>query len=103
MDTSRLPSYRSSYLLRFHPYPRVKLSARERILLANAESYQDVVAGEDDGLFFVAAEHHEPATVLHKAIFPDSEDYTPLCRQRRPSLSTIVVDLALMVTKRAST
>ncbi|OAX42223.1 hypothetical protein K503DRAFT_797330 [Rhizopogon vinicolor AM-OR11-026] len=25
----RLPSYRSSYLLRFHPYPRVKLSQRE--------------------------------------------------------------------------
>ena len=30
MDTGRLPAYRSSYLLRFHPYPRVKLSARER-------------------------------------------------------------------------
>ncbi|KAF8426466.1 hypothetical protein L210DRAFT_3566142, partial [Boletus edulis BED1] len=31
MDTARLPAYRSSYLLRFHPYPRVKPSARERI------------------------------------------------------------------------
>ncbi|KIJ07864.1 hypothetical protein PAXINDRAFT_173229 [Paxillus involutus ATCC 200175] len=103
MDTSRLPSYRSSYLLRFHPYPRVKLSARERILIANAESYEDVVAGEDDRFFFVATEYHEPATVLHQAIFPDSEHYTPPCRQHRLSLSTMVVDLALMVIKRAST
>jgi len=103
MDTSRLPSYRSSYLLRFHPYPRVKLSVRERILIANAESYEEVVAGEDDRSFFVATECHEPATVLHKVIFPDSEEYTPACKQRRLSLSTMVVDLALMVTKRAST
>ncbi|KAF8444628.1 hypothetical protein L210DRAFT_3530368, partial [Boletus edulis BED1] len=33
MDTARLPAYRSSYLLRFHPYPRVKPSARERIVV----------------------------------------------------------------------
>lgn len=31
MDTSRLPAYRFSYLLRFHPYPRAKPSVRERI------------------------------------------------------------------------
>jgi len=76
---------------------------RERILIANAENYQDVAAGEDDRSFFVATECHEPATVLHKVIFPDSEEYTPPCKQRRLSLSTLVVDLALMVTKRAST
>lgn len=28
----RLPSYRTSYLLRFHPYPRVKLSNREMMV-----------------------------------------------------------------------
>ena len=33
MDTARLPAYRSSYLLRFHPYPRTKLSARERVVV----------------------------------------------------------------------
>ncbi|KAH0827886.1 hypothetical protein J3R83DRAFT_3515, partial [Lanmaoa asiatica] len=32
MDTGRLPAYRSSYLLRFHPYPRTKQSVREMIM-----------------------------------------------------------------------
>jgi hypothetical protein len=31
----RLPSYRTSHLLRFHPYPRVKLSNRE-IMVSHA-------------------------------------------------------------------
>ncbi|KAF8435805.1 hypothetical protein L210DRAFT_3550658 [Boletus edulis BED1] len=39
MDTARLPAYRSSYLLRFHPYPRVKPSARERIVVGCLHSF----------------------------------------------------------------
>lgn len=35
MSNMRLPSYRASYLLRFHPYPRVKLSQRE-IMVSDA-------------------------------------------------------------------
>ncbi|KIL00841.1 hypothetical protein PAXRUDRAFT_784061 [Paxillus rubicundulus Ve08.2h10] len=58
---------------------------------ANTETYQDGHAGEGDGLFFVASECHEPVTVLHKAIFPESEDYAHPCRQRRLSLSTMVI------------
>ncbi|KAF8844279.1 hypothetical protein BDN67DRAFT_978184 [Paxillus ammoniavirescens] len=38
MDSGRLPAYRSSYLLRFHPYPRVKPSAREMIMAASQEN-----------------------------------------------------------------
>lgn len=32
----RLPSYRASYLRRFHPYPRVKLSQREMLMVGHA-------------------------------------------------------------------
>ncbi|KAG1795800.1 uncharacterized protein HD556DRAFT_1364252 [Suillus plorans] len=35
ISNMRLPSYRASYLLRFHPYPRVKLSQRE-IMVSDA-------------------------------------------------------------------
>ncbi|KAI6127881.1 hypothetical protein EDD16DRAFT_1702197 [Pisolithus croceorrhizus] len=31
MDSGRLPNYRSSYLFRFHPYARVRPSARELV------------------------------------------------------------------------
>ncbi|KIM69785.1 hypothetical protein SCLCIDRAFT_19565 [Scleroderma citrinum Foug A] len=34
MDSGKLPNYKSSYLLRFHPYPRVRPSARERVMTA---------------------------------------------------------------------
>ncbi|KIO11934.1 hypothetical protein M404DRAFT_7200 [Pisolithus tinctorius Marx 270] len=32
MDSGKLPNYKSSYLFRFHPYARVKPSARERVM-----------------------------------------------------------------------
>jgi len=32
--SGKLPNYKSSYLLRFHPYPRVKPSARERVIVS---------------------------------------------------------------------
>ncbi|KIJ19731.1 hypothetical protein PAXINDRAFT_7016 [Paxillus involutus ATCC 200175] len=102
LKTPKLPFF---LLAEVPPIPEGEtVSARENPGIANAESYEDVVAGEDNRLFFVATEeYHEPATVLHQAIFPDSEHYTPPCRQHRLSLSTMVVDLALMVIKRAST
>jgi len=102
MDTSRLPSYRSSYLLRFHPYPRMKLSTREMILAAIDETPQDVVTGADVGLSPTDTEYLEPATILHEAIHSGSSDSVPRLIQRRLSLSTLVVDLALMTIKGSS-
>ena len=32
----RLPTYRTSHLLRFHPYPRTKLSSREIVMVSHA-------------------------------------------------------------------
>ncbi|KAN0116595.1 hypothetical protein V8E52_005739 [Russula decolorans] len=36
-DNMRLPAYRSSYLGRYHPYPRTRAPARE-VVMAAAES-----------------------------------------------------------------
>ncbi|KIM69842.1 hypothetical protein SCLCIDRAFT_19621 [Scleroderma citrinum Foug A] len=46
MDSGKLPNYRSSYLLRFHPYPRVKPSACERAMTA-LEIADDTVSSDD--------------------------------------------------------
>ncbi|KAG1771287.1 hypothetical protein EDD22DRAFT_864199 [Suillus occidentalis] len=43
-SSMRLPTYRSSYLLRFHPYPRVKLSQRESLMCDVVEEDEDVGA-----------------------------------------------------------
>ncbi|KAG1757079.1 hypothetical protein EDB19DRAFT_1655711 [Suillus lakei] len=44
----RLPSYRTSYMLRFHPYPRVKLSQREIMHTVDDRfSLYDIVEDDD--------------------------------------------------------
>ncbi|KAF8135394.1 hypothetical protein EV363DRAFT_1158820 [Boletus edulis] len=95
MDTARLPAYRSSYLLRFHPYPRVKPSARERIVASTREdgSYQPL---QMDTLLL---ERDIPST-LNQAIH-GSDIHTHVC-SRRLSVSSLVVDLAFLFAKKAS-
>ncbi|KAF8136942.1 hypothetical protein EV363DRAFT_1209269, partial [Boletus edulis] len=89
MDTGRLPAYRSSYLLRFHPYPRVKPSTRERIMAATFgdESYTPQQVIETDISSTLNQAIH--ATEVHTHLHP-----------RRLSVSSPVVDLALLFTKR---
>ncbi|KAF8550692.1 hypothetical protein OG21DRAFT_1513719 [Imleria badia] len=91
MDTGRLPAYHSSYLLRFHPYQRVKPSTRERI--AKARQYEPVQINslhlESDISFTLNQAIH--GTGIHHQL-----------RQRRLSVSSLVVDLALVFTKKLS-
>lgn len=47
MDSGRLPCYRSSYLLRFHPYPRVKPSVQERLRTILEDDYEDAIVCHD--------------------------------------------------------
>ncbi|KAF8131434.1 hypothetical protein EV363DRAFT_1165047, partial [Boletus edulis] len=96
MDTARLPAYRSSYLLRFHPYPRVKPSARERIVASTREDgcYQPL---QMDTL--VLLESDIPST-LNQAIH-GFDVHTHLC-SRRLSVSSLVVELAFLFAQKAS-
>ncbi|KAF8547445.1 hypothetical protein OG21DRAFT_917404 [Imleria badia] len=61
MDTGRLPAYRSSYLLRFHPYPRAKPSTRERIV-AEARQYESYELLQNNSLHLVSFQLEMSAT-----------------------------------------
>ncbi|KAG2050649.1 hypothetical protein BDR06DRAFT_638608 [Suillus hirtellus] len=106
----RLPSYRTSHLLRFHPYPRVKLSQRESLMNTvddRLSNWYDVVEEDDNArpaildLFDLHEEQHlnvenlqeviEVAEVAHADAKP---------RIRRLSLTTLIIDLAVLVVRK---
>ncbi|KAF8841721.1 hypothetical protein BDN67DRAFT_966799 [Paxillus ammoniavirescens] len=101
-DTLRLPRYRSSYLLRYHPYARVKPSMRERLLASNADTHHDVVSDWISiGPLPACTECNGPVALLEEAIYhPGEGDQVSQLRRRRLSLSSVVVDLAFMIMKR---
>ncbi|KAI6132308.1 hypothetical protein EDD16DRAFT_1699729 [Pisolithus croceorrhizus] len=97
MDSGKLPNYRSSYLLRFHPYARVKPSARELVMVALYDSdeqdfvlsYQTVVPGANSS--------SGVAQNLRDAV---NVTYSVDALQRKLSMSTLVVDLALLMCRK---
>ncbi|KAH7888673.1 hypothetical protein F5I97DRAFT_733447 [Phlebopus sp. FC_14] len=102
MDSGKLPCYRSSYLLRFHPYPRTRLSARERVLAARGE-FEEVMVSSSITLGPVPPVHgaeDEPIANLDQAIHITEGNGVMQPRERRLSLSDLVVDLALMIVKK---
>jgi len=96
MDPGRLPAYRSSYLLRFHPYPRVKPSTRERVVAStwSDEQYYSTLLVDT-----LHSETEVPFT-LNQAVHGTNIDDEIQLRQQRLSMSSLVVDLALMFTKK---
>ncbi|KIJ67808.1 hypothetical protein HYDPIDRAFT_107313 [Hydnomerulius pinastri MD-312] len=97
MDTDRLAACRSSNPLRFHPYPSTKPSARERAQSSHEE--EDV---EDTPTNVGSPKEvntdDEPFN-LEAAIYGTSADDAAWPRRRR-SISTLVIDLALMFTRK---
>ncbi|KAG1850571.1 hypothetical protein DFJ58DRAFT_431856 [Suillus subalutaceus] len=103
----RLPSYRTSYLLRFHPYPRVKPSQRESLMntVDDRLSNQYDVVDEDNSarpviLDFsdVHEEQHPNVENLQEAVEVAEAGVKP--RVRRLSLTTLIIDLALLVARK---
>ncbi|KAG1774011.1 hypothetical protein EV702DRAFT_554619 [Suillus placidus] len=103
----RLPSYRTSYLLRFHPYPRVKLSQRESLMntVDDRLSNQHDVVEEDDNarpvildLSDFHEEQHPNVENLPEAVEVAEAGAKP--RLRRLSLTTLVIDLAVLVARK---
>ncbi|KAI6012188.1 hypothetical protein PISMIDRAFT_690252 [Pisolithus microcarpus 441] len=91
MDSGKLPNYRSSYLFRFHPYARVKPSARElvmNLLIGMFSGYASLYPSDDDG--FVSDE--QPFIPSYGTVVPDS----------KLSMSTLAVDLALLMCRKPS-
>ncbi|KAG2367679.1 hypothetical protein BDR07DRAFT_226578 [Suillus spraguei] len=85
----RLPSYRTSHLLRFHPYPRVKLSQRESLM----NTIDDRLSNLYD---IVEEESARPD--LQEAVEIAEAGIKPLVR--RLSLTTLIIDLAVLVARK---
>ncbi|KAG2350839.1 hypothetical protein BDR05DRAFT_954959 [Suillus weaverae] len=104
----RLPSYRTSYLLRFHPYPRVKPSQREIMHAVNdrPSSLYDIVEDDDSTkpviLNFpdLPEEQHPNAVNLQEAIEVAETGAQP--HVRHLSLVTLIIDLAILVARKLS-
>ncbi|KAI6115153.1 hypothetical protein EDD16DRAFT_1892796 [Pisolithus croceorrhizus] len=107
MDSGKLPNYRSSYLFRFHPYARVKPSARELVMAA---LYPD---DDDDG----PVPDKQPFILSHGTVVPNSNPSSIIVQsldnavnvthsvnapRRKLSMSTLVVDLALLMCRKPS-
>ncbi|KAI5982787.1 hypothetical protein EDD15DRAFT_2377206 [Pisolithus albus] len=105
MDSGKLPNYRSSYMFRFHPYARVKPSARELVMAS-------LYPSDDDDDSFVSDE--QPFIPSYGTIVPDPNSSNTIpqsfvdvthsvkVRPRRLSMSTRVVDLALLMCRKPS-
>ncbi|KAI6141361.1 hypothetical protein EDD17DRAFT_1666429 [Pisolithus thermaeus] len=108
MDSGKLPNYRSSYLFRFHPYARVKPSARELVMAA---LYPD--DDDDDG----PVSDEQPFIPSYGTVVPDSNPSSIIAQsldsavnvthsvnapRRKLSMSTLVVDLALLMCRKPS-
>lgn len=103
----RLPSYRTSYLLRFHPYPRVKPSQRENLMntVDDRLSNQYDIVDEDNSarpviLDFsdIHEEQHPNVENLQEAVEVAEAGIKP--RVRRLSLTTLIIDLAVLVARK---
>lgn len=108
MSNMRLPSYRTSYLIRFHPYPRVKPSQREIMHAVNdcPSSLYDIVEDEENAgpviLNFpdLPEEQHPDAANLQEVI--DVAEIGANPHVRHLSFATLIIDLALLVVRKLS-
>lgn len=101
---NRLPSYKHSYMLRFHPYPRTG-PVRQEPLEALDES--DVERDADESPRPGKGDPGQPADeveTLIRAIHPRDEEpgEGKVTRSRRNSLTSQVIDLALLVTRKST-
>ncbi|KAI5982775.1 hypothetical protein EDD15DRAFT_2377197 [Pisolithus albus] len=105
MDSGKLPNYRSSYMFRFHPYARVKPSARELVMASLYPSDDD-----DDGLvsdeqpFFpsygTVIHDSNPSNIIAQSFIDVT--HSVKAPRRRLSMSTLAVDLALLMCRKPS-
>ncbi|KAG1757083.1 hypothetical protein EDB19DRAFT_1655752, partial [Suillus lakei] len=96
----RLPSYRTSSLLRFHPYPRVKLSQREIMQTVDdrlSDQALDLVILDFPDL---SEEQHLTAVNLQEALKAAETGAQP--HVRRLSFTTLIIDLAILVARKLS-
>ncbi|KAG2039942.1 hypothetical protein BDR03DRAFT_980557 [Suillus americanus] len=102
----KLPSYRTSYFLRFHPYPRVKLSQREITHAVNDNISSDSVEDDDSAgpvilNFPDLPEEQHPNAVDPQAVIEVAENGAQPC-VRHLSFATLIIDLTILVVRKLS-
>ncbi|KAI6045323.1 hypothetical protein EDC04DRAFT_2889109 [Pisolithus marmoratus] len=104
-DSGKLPSYKYSYLFRFHPYARVKPSARERTM---AVLYTDDNSHLYDKQGFIPSHQTAaPGSDLSSTMARNPNDTVNVTHsndapRRKLSMSTLMVDLALLACRKPS-
>ncbi|KAI6104241.1 hypothetical protein F5141DRAFT_1216771 [Pisolithus sp. B1] len=103
MDSGKLPNYKSSYLFRFHPYARVKPSARERVMAALYTDDGDLLSDEQCFIpsYATVAPEFNSSNVIAQNLDDAVNVMHPVnAPRRRLSMSTVVVDLALLMCRK---
>ncbi|KAI6003042.1 hypothetical protein EDD15DRAFT_2360932 [Pisolithus albus] len=106
MDSGKLPNYRSSYMYRFHPYARVKPSARELVMATLYTSDEDDPTSDEQDFNpshgTVVAGPNSPSVIAHSLNGASNVMHSANASQRKLSMSTLVVDLALLMCRKSS-
>ncbi|KAJ3552141.1 hypothetical protein NM688_g4309 [Phlebia brevispora] len=96
----RLPAYRSSYMNRYHPYPRVK---RPLDLMRTVDRRFEDDWDEDEWTEVIEVPRSQTAdytsdnatVLLHAALNPTPSHRDSLSSSKRLSFTTLVIDLSL--------
>ncbi|KAI6115155.1 hypothetical protein EV401DRAFT_2073768 [Pisolithus croceorrhizus] len=102
MDSGKLPNYRSSYLFRFHPYARVKPSARELATLYTSDE-DDPVSDEQSFIpsyGTVVPDSNASIVVAQNLNNTDNVTHSVDALRRTLSLFTVVVNLSLVMCRK---
>ncbi|KAG1854837.1 hypothetical protein DFJ58DRAFT_841318 [Suillus subalutaceus] len=97
----KLPSYRTSYLLRFHPYPRVKPSQHEIMHAVNDNLSSDIVE-DDDSAGPVILNFPDLPEEQHPQEAIEVAENGAQPHVRHPSFATLIIDLAILVARKLS-
>ncbi|KAI0636955.1 hypothetical protein C8Q77DRAFT_1154840 [Trametes polyzona] len=99
-DSLRLPSYRESLVVRFHPYPRKESKSGDALMKTVDYRHEEPQspAQSDEAPPRVTDEPVEDiALELHRAMSKAEEEEEKVGVKRRRSLTALIIDLALAV------
>ncbi|KAI6115134.1 hypothetical protein EDD16DRAFT_1702267 [Pisolithus croceorrhizus] len=97
MDSGKVPSPKFSHLFRFHPYARVKPSAREKLMATLYGDGNDTHPSDTERASSRSFSNFDTSSTIVHALNEIVNGPTSLAGQRRRlSVSSLTVDLALL-------
>ncbi|KAI0831321.1 hypothetical protein BC628DRAFT_1415840 [Trametes gibbosa] len=90
-DTFRLPSYRESLIVRYHPYPRKETKSAKALMQKVDYRYEDSEPSHSQETApHASMDEVDDALNLHRALSKEG-----VVVKRRRSLTSLIIDLAL--------